>query len=448
MMSSLNRLLLLAVLFLLLGCFLPLICSAHSDDPMHPGSEYDGSKIAIANLNVEYGARRYGFFSVFDRRKPYVLFRVFNGVQMLSDNGTCYPSFPIMPYAVTESEVFYIEASVQDNYIALVNAATWVCTKNLINSEWNNGIAFDFKDECRESQIGSALFFSLSVSRHAIYFLNAEGMLALVSLREPLCIFTLFKPEHTKEYTKGLVNALHVTNYNSTDDDVVMLSVNSTDQVRVFNMIGAKVYTHNVTAGDKVVAIKSNNRMNIFLAVNRLKGGDTSAVVLMYPKGLKSDPVELFSLDHSLMVDFSATAHVTAILMRDLSTAGGGGGTGNGSTPALSTNFTVVFRPINQSPDKEVWYRCLNATDLKGLVLVDNREPQVVKDVCTDKAEICQQNTDPKCPGNSVLKFKILSPLVDHKSVDREAKNKLYMMVTLALLSLLAMVLLQFIPLA
>lgn len=110
-----------------------LLLSEVSDDPMKPGSDYDGSSISMANMTLEYGARAYGFFSVFDRRKPYVLFHTLNGVQMLSDNSTCYPSFPIMPYAVTEDEVLYVEASPMDNYILMVNERRMVCLKNLIH---------------------------------------------------------------------------------------------------------------------------------------------------------------------------------------------------------------------------------------------------------------------------------------------------------------------------
>lgn len=110
-----------------------MLISADSDDPMNPGADYDGSKISFANMTVAYGARAYGFFSIFDRRQPYVLFHTVNGVQMLSDNGTCYPNFPIMPYAVIEEEVRYMEASPQDNYIILITVLRTLCTKNLIH---------------------------------------------------------------------------------------------------------------------------------------------------------------------------------------------------------------------------------------------------------------------------------------------------------------------------
>lgn len=273
---------------------------------------------------------------------------------------------------------------------------------------------------------------------------SPEGMLSAVSLREPKCVFKIFSSER-KEYAQGMVNALHVTNYNSTEDDLLMVSVNSTNQVHVLSMQGERLHTHNLTAGDRLVAIKTNSLMNIFLAVNRLNQDDsTSAVVIMYPKGLKGDSLEFFALANSLMVDFSASAQVAAILSRDLSA----GDSKNGSTPLASSNFTVVFRPIGKSTDKEVWYRCLNATDLKGLVLVDSREPQVVKNVCTDKAEVCKEQSSQECPASSVLKFKILSPLVDHKSVEREKDFKLRMMTSLALLCLMAMIFIQFIPLA
>lgn len=310
---------------------------------------------------------------------------------------------------------------------------------SLSPSEWNNGIAFDFKDECRKGNVGNALLYSLSVSRHVIYILDHDGALSVVSLREPTCTFVV--SEARAEYADGKVVHLHVTNSAKDTEDRLMVSLNESSQIHVLSMTGEHQYTHNLTEGDQVVAVKSNIHKNIFIAVHR----SSSAVVLMYPNGLnKGNLVELFSLPNSQIVSFSASSKVAAILVRDQQMSTNGSSSANGTMPSTNSNFTLVIRTIEGKKAKEVWYRCLNATDLKGMTIVDESDRPVVKNICDDKEEICSSNVKTECDAKKVLQFKILSPLVNPKSVEREATTKLYMMISLSMLTLLSLIFLQF----
>lgn len=305
---------------------------------------------------------------------------------------------------------------------------------DIIFSEWNNGIAFDFKDECRDATVGNFIHFSLSVSRHVIYALDKNGVLSVISIREPGCTFTI--SESRNEYAEENVKHLHVTNYHGDDNtDSIMISLNNSNQVHVLSMTGRHQNTHNMTEGDQVLAVKSNALMNIFIAVDR----SSTLVVSMYSKSLKNKPVEFFSYPNSQMVSLSASNRVVAILMRDK----------EHSNVSESTNFTLVIRPIDgkKSKNNETWYHCENANDLKGMTIVDNSEPSTTKYFCDENKNICDRTpTIDACdPPTDVLQFKILSPLVDPKSVDREGTTKLYMMVTLSILTLLSVIYLQFI---
>ena len=110
-----------------------------SSPTMHPSSKYllvllfvcFGS-VALAEEPMPYGVISYDFLSIFDRSKPFVLFSTKMGAQLLRNNMTCYDNEGSV-YSPSETNIRYMKASVQDNYLAWVNERDQICTKNLFH---------------------------------------------------------------------------------------------------------------------------------------------------------------------------------------------------------------------------------------------------------------------------------------------------------------------------
>lgn len=389
--------------------------------------------VSVVNCTLDipkYGARSTGFLSIFDRTKPFVLLSTVKGAQLLIGNETCFNNDSSV-YSPSEKNIFFMKASEQDNYLFWIQSRSdLICTKNLFFSDWNNAIRVDMKDECRMLQqrlrYGVEMtYVSLSLSRHVIYVINREGLIEVVTLREPTCSYVVHPAR--PEYVANNLADFHVTNFGPEEEDFILLLVNKTNEVHVLNMGGVLQYHHPLPKTDTLQFIRSNMAKDVFIAVTR----GPQVIVHRYAGGLKKNQPETFYEEANAGIIYLSVTTRLALI----------------HTNSSLTVHRLVLRPIGNSTDTEVWYTCKNPAGLNDAHLVDTREKPVVKDICKDptKPNICHVPTIELCFQNQTLHFYL--PLrLNNTTVSKEIDHKMIIAIVLAVFSLFITFLSQMMP--
>ena len=259
------------------------------------------------------------------------------------------------------------------------------------------------------------------ISRRMLYFFDPLGSISVLTLSNFECEKFIVSGNNTDYYH---VKNMHVTNFNQTDADFILVEVIPAHEIHVLDMLGKLKYKHPLPPKDELVAIESTISKAIFLAVNR----DNNALVIQYPRGLKKNRSSIFyEVKEQTMVSLSLTNFQAAIMTN------------------RSNNYSLAIKELSGKVEADVVYHCQNRTGLNGVILVDTRDQQVLKRICDDKKSLCTAKNKPKC--NPSVDMDILLPLrLNATSIYSELTIKIILSFSLAMLCLLVMGLFQLLP--